>query len=293
MTIATKFIDEPLLEFGSGQKVEHPQDGLFLYGPVKGAGSPAVIHVGIIGTQDGINLVKTWLIALAGRLPADHPGQLHTSAWPGFEAAFGVSLVTNPLVAIAISGADVANAIGKTNRYDAVRSAVKLFENAILEHYRADERRPDVWIVIVPEIVHRYGRPQVSGPKQTTKSDLMSEKTAAGFLQGGALFPELTEEAGTYLFARNFHDQLKAQLLHKEVVIQVVRETTINPSLELDRWGNPKRAVQERARIAWNMSTTLYFKGARLQPWQLADVRPHVCYVGPQDSPHFRRGHKY
>ena len=38
--------------------------------------------------------------------------------------------------------------------------------------------------------------------------------------------------------------------------------------------------LQERARIAWNFSTTLYFKGARVQPWQLADVRPRVCYVG-------------
>jgi hypothetical protein len=32
VTIAAHFIPEPLPEFGSGQKVEHPQDGLFLYG---------------------------------------------------------------------------------------------------------------------------------------------------------------------------------------------------------------------------------------------------------------------
>jgi hypothetical protein len=32
MTIQTHFIEEPLLEFGNGQKLEHPQDGLFLYG---------------------------------------------------------------------------------------------------------------------------------------------------------------------------------------------------------------------------------------------------------------------
>jgi hypothetical protein len=138
-----------------------------------------------------------------------------------------------------------------------------------------------VWIVVVPEIVHRYGRPQVSGPKESTPSKLMSEKTAAGFLRaGGALFPAMADEAQIYLFARNFHHQLKAQLLHKEVVIQVVRETTLDPRLELDRFGNPARSVQERPRIAWNFSTTLYFKGARLQPWQLANVRPRVCYVG-------------
>jgi hypothetical protein len=63
-------------------------------------------------------------------------------------------------------------------------------------------------------------------------------------------------------------------------VIQVIRETTLDPSLDLDRFGNPKRSVQEPAKIAWNFSTTLYFKGARLQPWQLADVRRGVCYVG-------------
>jgi hypothetical protein len=184
------------------------------------------------------------------------------------------------LVTIPIPASDISNAISKTNRVDAVRSTVKIFEQAIFEHFRTDERRPDVWLVVVPEKVYRYGRPQVSGPKDATPSDLMSQRTAAGFLRGGALFPDMTEEARTYLFARNFHHQLKAQLLHKQAVIQVIRETTLDPSLETDRFGNPTRSVQERAKIAWNFSTTLYFKGARLQPWQLADVRSGVCYVG-------------
>jgi len=281
MTIQTHFIEEPLLEFGSGQKLEHPQDGLFLYGPVAAQGNPEVIHVGIVGTQDGINLATKWLAILMGRLPVERPEQLHSSPWPGFQAAFGVRLETKPLVTIALSGNDISNAIRKTNRHDAVRSTVQLFENAILEHLRSDERRPDVWITIVPEIVHRYGRPQVGGPKDSTPSALMSEKSAAEILRtGGALFPDMANEAQIYLFARNFHHQLKAQLLHKEVVIQVVRETTLDPAIELDRFGHPTRSLQERARIAWNFSTTLYFKGARVQPWQLADVRPRVCYVG-------------
>jgi hypothetical protein len=293
MSIETHFIAEPLLEFGHQQKLEHPQDGLFLYGPVRTQGTPEVIHVGVIGTADGINLVQQWLAALISRLPTEQPSQLHTSAWPGFQAAFGVRLETTPLVSIALSGSDITNAIRKTNRYDAVRTTVKLFEDALLEHYRSDERRPDVWIAIVPEIVHRYGRPQVSGPKEAIKSTLMSEKTAAGFLRSDSLFPDMISEAQTYLFARNFHHQLKAQLLHQEIVLQVVRETTLNPSLEVDRFGNPVRSVQERARIAWNFSTTLYFKGARSQPWQIADVRPRVCYVGlvfKQDSSPAKQG---
>ena len=58
MTIETHYLDEPLLEFGNGQKVEHPQDGLFLYGPVAAQGNPKVLHVGVVGTSDGIALVS-------------------------------------------------------------------------------------------------------------------------------------------------------------------------------------------------------------------------------------------
>ena len=84
MTIQTHFIEEPLLEFGNSQKLEHPQDGLFLYGPVAAQGSPEVIHVGIVGTQDGIELVTKWLTVLMRRLPVERPEQLHSSPWPGF-----------------------------------------------------------------------------------------------------------------------------------------------------------------------------------------------------------------
>jgi hypothetical protein len=68
-------------------------------------------------------------------------------------------------------------------------------------------------------------------------------------------------------------------LLDSDMVIQIIRETTLDPTVVLDNFGNPKRSVQEPARIAWNFATTLYFK-ARGQPWQLADIRPDVCYVG-------------
>ena len=281
MTIQTHFITEPLLEFGSGQKLEHPQDGLFLYGPVGVPGTPQSLHVGVVGTPDGIALTQKWLTTLVGRIAANRTDQLHTSAWPGFQTAFGVKLVSNPLVKIALDGAEIFNAIRKNNRYDAVRSAVKIFEDAILNHFRVDERRPDVWLIVVPEVVHRYGRPKVVGPKEAIASTIISEKAAAEILRGGgSLFSDMTSEAQIYLFARNFHHQLKAQLLRKQVVVQVVRETTLDPTIELDHFDNPVRSLQEPARIAWNLATTLYFKGARAQPWQIADVRPRVCYVG-------------
>src|SRR6516162_360873 len=111
MTIQTHFIDEPLLEFGSCQKLEHRQDGLFLYGPVASQGSPGVIHVGIVGTADGIQLVTKWLEILMRRLPVERPEQLHSSPWPGFQAAFGIRLETKPLVTIPLSSNDISYAI--------------------------------------------------------------------------------------------------------------------------------------------------------------------------------------
>jgi hypothetical protein len=279
MTLTAGLFSEPLLEFGFGQKVEHPQDGLFLYGPVAARGRPASVHVGVIGSASGIALVREWLNRLAGPIAVRDPTQLHTSPWPGFQAALGARLVAEPLAAIILDAAAIDAAARKGNRTEAVRSTVRLFEEAILDHLRTEESRPDVWLVVIPEVVFSYGRPKVAAPADAASSTLIGERAARRILQEGSLFPEDEEQARTYLFARNFHHQLKCQLLHKEVVIQIVRETTLDPTLELDHFGRPKRSVQESAKIAWNFATTLYFK-ARGQPWQLADVRPGVCYVG-------------
>jgi hypothetical protein len=279
MSLTAHYLPEPLIEFASGQKLEHPQDGLFLYGPVDNPDRPSVIRVGVIGTPAGIQLVRNWLPHLVGRIAVRDADKLHTTSWPGFQAAFGAQLVTQPLAEIAISGTAIENAIRKSNRTDAVRATVKLFEDALAEHLRIEETRPSVWLVVVPEVIFDYGRPTVAGPRNAIPSKLVSARAARRILQEGDLFADVEEEARTYLFARNFHHQLKCQLLGTDMVIQIIRETTIDPSLVLDNFGNPKRSVQEPARIAWNLSTTLYFK-AGVQPWQLADVRPGVCYVG-------------
>jgi hypothetical protein len=68
VTFSSHFLKEPLLEFANGQKVEHPQDGLYLYGPVKSVGVPQTIQVGVVGTPDGIALAGRWLLSLQGAI---------------------------------------------------------------------------------------------------------------------------------------------------------------------------------------------------------------------------------
>jgi hypothetical protein len=95
----------------------------------------------------------------------------------------------------------------------------------------------------------------------------------------GSLFPEDRKAAEIYRYELNFHHQLKARLLDEKAVIQIVRETTLTPEQFIDEAGRQLRRTQDPATIAWNLSTTAFFKASG-KPWKLANVRPGVCYVG-------------
>ena len=79
MTVQTHFIKEPLLEFGNSQQLEHPQDGLFLYGPVNAGGNPEVIHIGVVGTSDGIAILARWLMTTHRKMSAYDPKRTRAS----------------------------------------------------------------------------------------------------------------------------------------------------------------------------------------------------------------------
>jgi hypothetical protein len=278
MTLSCRYLPEPLLEFAAGQTVETPKDGLFLFGPVEALGGRSEIRIGAVGTASGLALLRHWLGAIGVRI-AGKPGTLWAPDWPGFETVFNVSITTPPLVEITLDAATLESSIKKSNRADAVRSAVLLYEQAIRNYLQAEERRPDVWVVVVPDVVHRYGRPQVAMPPkgEQTLSRLISKKAAERFHSAGDLFPETIQEAAeVYRYKDDFHHQLKAQLLNDRVALQLVRESTLQPPIEDS---NSRSSLQDRATIAWNFATTLYFK-ADARPWQLAGVRPGVCYVG-------------
>jgi hypothetical protein len=284
LSLVVRHLPEPLLEFGYGQCIEAPKDGLFLFGPIEGSTGRNQVRLGAIGTNTGLALLRNWLSRLRGSIPGKVDKQGHdvlwAPAWPGFEACFGISLPERPLAEIELSKVDIEAAIKKSNRADAVRTTVKLFEERINHYRNAEERQPDVWIVVVPDVVYRYGRPKVSGPPvaERTSSDIVSRKGAARLFKSGDLFPETFKDADTYLFSMNFHHQLKAELLRSQVVLQLIRESTLE-----DRAITPNsrqsRGLQDEASIAWNFSTTLYFK-TDAKPWALAGVRPDVCYVG-------------
>jgi hypothetical protein len=144
-------------------------------------------------------------------------------------------------------------------------------------------------MVVIPEDVYRYCRPEskVSKAEAVQPDFLLGKKAATRLLTGEmGLFEEDNRAAEVYLYDLDFHNQLKARLLEQQAAVQVVRETTLAPDQFLTAAGRPARRLQDQATVAWNLSTTIYFKAGG-KPWQLANVRPGVCYVGivfKQDS---------
>jgi hypothetical protein len=103
---------------------------------------------------------------------------------------------------------------------------------------------------------------------------LLGKKGAMSVREKGSLFAEEMDAIAIYEYELNFHNQLKARLLDSRQVIQVVRETTLTPEDD-----GPRRSLQDPASVAWNLSTTSFYK-ADGKPWRIAEVREGVCYVG-------------
>ncbi len=279
-------LSEPRLEFAFGQKLETPKDGLVLFGPYDDPAGRSTLRLGIIGTSIGIGLVQQFLKRISGHIPGKFNDQGHpvqwAPSWPGFQACFGVGLSDDPIAVMSLKQDLIEMAIKKDNRADAVRSTVRIFQDAIEKFLAEEERLPDVWIVAVPDIVFKYGRPQVGPPPKAerTESNIISENAAKRFFDEGDLFPDTLADAEVYQFASNFHHQLKAELLRSKVAIQLVLESTLHDRTLLRNTPPANRkGLQDEASVAWNFATTLYFK-MDAKPWALADVRPGVCYVG-------------
>lgn len=275
-----KFLTEPLLEFAHNQFEEHPKDGLYLYGPTKSQGSGSALKFGVIGTTQGLELFEGWSKVIKGYIPPFKEGVAHHSAFPGFEAAFGLKWPDQAVSTIAVSGEKISTQIRLTNRHEAIKKTVDIFADSI-ELYLQDEGdvTPDFWYVVIPDEVYRWGRPMKAPPLQERIEGeaRMSKKAAKEFLQAPSLFDEDNKQAELQKFDLNFHNQLKARLLSK-AVIQIVREATLIGGSTFDE-DQSRSSVQDPATIAWNLCSTSYYKSAG-PPWKLKDIREGVCYVG-------------
>jgi len=248
---------------------------------VESKGRPQHIKIGLVGTPFGIQLYRRWSKALNRFIPALAENSLNHVPFPGFNSLMSATIAAEPEREAVLAPARLASAIRQGRRHEAIREAVSLYEDAIRNNLE-ENFALDVWIVVIPDEVYRYGRPNSIVPKdERVKSSLaISRRRATEIISGSrSLFEEENIEAETYLFEPNFHHQLKARLLdRRDVVLQIVRESTLDALVQKEST-IVKRRLQDSASIAWNLSTTLFFKAGG-NPWKLSYVRPRVCYIG-------------
>lgn len=281
-------IPEPLLEFAHGQTVEYPRDGLYLFGPCDSQKRPGVTRYGVIGTREGVERFRRFSTKMRGYIPVPVPGPRSRKiepqhvAFPGFQEAFNSEWPEKPVAVIQdIQMDEIENTIRIQNRHEAIHGCVDLFVSRLEQEENRLEAPPSFWFVVIPEIVYELGRPQsrVSRMDAVAGTVTISKRKAEELKVAPSLFPEEHEGADIYEYATHFRRQLKARLLKSKIVTQILRETTLAPEDFTKANGMPLRRLEDSATVAWKLGTGAYYKGGG-RPWQLANVRPGVCYVG-------------
>jgi hypothetical protein len=279
-------IAEPSLEFSYGQKSPYPKDGLFLYGPHRKPAKAPQISIGVIGSSAGVSHLKSWATKLKGRIDVPPPkrgekkNRLHLSNFPGIEEAFGISFDPKDIVAYTIDPKELDTATRTVNLHEAVRKAVEIYVEKVKQHDKNEERKVDVWLLILPELVFERCKPRAKrtglplvrgdfGKRQTERVDL-------------PLLEPVIDQSSEDIFddIPDFHRQTKAAFLKLNCTSQLIRETTLAPDAFLNKAGYPTRRLQDPATVGWNLATGLYYKTQAEPPWKLASARSGVAYIG-------------
>ena len=288
LVLEIKHIAEPRLEFGFGQKLEYPRDGLYLFGPVSAGVSIAQVRYGVIGTTQGVRRFQGWSQTVSGFIDIPDSSVRSKSIepqhipFPGFEQVFAAkwSGQTSEIISDIDTDA-LQRALKIRNRHEAIKSVVSMYVDRLVAAQDRLENPPSFWFVVIPEEVYVLGRPQsrVIKAEQVQGQVSISARRARQLEAQPTLFGDEEKEADVYKYAAHFRRQLKARLLKDRVVTQIVRETTLAPTEFLSESGWPLRRIEDPATVAWKLCVGAYYKAGG-RPWQLADVRPSVCYVG-------------
>lgn len=278
------FLDEPRVEFGHGQKMHDPRDGLTLFGPFDGA-SPT-FRWGAVGTPRGLGYLDEWVTSIQSPVfppAATRAKGLNASrvTFPGYEAAFRSAWPSRPSIRCAIDETELNRRIHIAEVHQRVYGAVSLFSDPIENAVRTEDAPVNLWLVVVPDELWKYCRPLSKVPKalqEPNPTGLTLSKARKLAIQPD-LFSASNEIPPAFEFEPHFHNQLKARMLGR-AVIQIVKESTMAPTKVLGATGRPLVDHSKKlSEIAWNLSTTVFYKaGAR--PWRLGEVREGVCYLG-------------
>jgi hypothetical protein len=277
------YIEEPNILFAHGQKCTDARDGLALFGPLNQIYG---IKSGVIATQNGLRIFKKYLNQI--QKPIYNQNNITRPMFPGFEAVFGCKWESQNVIFKEVTDEEIGKYLYNASTHKRTYDLVTLFIDKIIAANKNDEERVDLWFVIVPDEIYKYCRPNSTLPKELVQTkSLISKSKAKNFHYTPTLFEdynqelqEVENEAKTYNYDAQFHDQLKARLLQYTIPTQILRESTLAWREFKNTFGAPIRNFEKiEGHLAWTISTAAYYKAGG-KPWKLGDIRPGVCYLG-------------
>lgn len=262
MQFESKVFDEPLLEFGDKHSHADPRWGLIEAGPLQ-TYLGEVINVAVVGssatiehTEEFLQEATTGFESQADKLPNLNP------EWPGLQNRnpFRCDFAIEPNGVSALSLAEIAKIVREPHDGKAVNMAVDaIYRN--LQSLDDSGSQPDVAIVALPvALIERVWIAHENRKGMTEKEDT-----------GGSDAP-------------NFRGLLKAQAMNLGFPIQIVWEDVVNENARIPRKikESSERKIQDRAGRAWNLLTTMYYKGSGRVPWRRLPTEGEFksCYIG-------------
>lgn len=241
--IKAQYLSEPALAFAGGREALDQKEGLAKFGPASlGEGRhPREIRLGYIGSGRSIEKAQGWFARAAEGVEGDAAKNL--ARFPGFaeDRGFFTRLVTTPGLIETITAHELDD-IGTPKRVaDRFQAAVSTLSRK-LRLLRQGDERPDVVILALPDemLVHTQ-RVKYHDPDRG-------------------------------LVYRDFRRAIKAELMRHQIPTQILREHVSGAE-------PGDRNVDHASRVAWNLCTSLYYKGGGV-PWRPVGLRPDSCYIG-------------
>jgi len=280
-----KYFEEPKLTFGKGQTAEDPRDGLMLFGASEEFSKNSV-KAGVVGTTEGIKLYREFVKTLQSPIISSkkiYGSEIDIEAqrpsYTGFEATFGIEWNEEPVLSKFLDEGQIENLLRIKNKKKRTRQLVDYYANKIVESRSKDDKRVDLWFVIVPRSVYikcRYGSRGEEISKQIEQKIQQMNQGQIGLFED--YDEELKELEKLKEDSSDFHNLLKATLLKAKVEspIQIVVEPTLKFR---DKLRNKELSDDIKAHLAWTQSVAVYYKLGN-KPWILNDVRNEVCYLG-------------
>ena len=276
---AITVLDEPPLQFASGQTALSPHDGLGLFGPYSAnALSPLVSpDYIVVGAEEGIANFERWSQAM------NHPWavrEVHKHRlwppYPGFDVAFGGKWLEKPAAVAASDREKLLEASRKRDPHERCFAVVGMYLDELSKLKDKCEKRDTkiaVAICVIPDDVWKNCRPKsvIADPSDEARGRKEKRSRRRGQLD---LFEEFDPDQ--YHLAPDFRRQLKARTMRYDMPLQLIRESTLRLS-DVNVFG--ERGLTPVSDRMWNLGCALFYKAGG-KPWKLQSAREGVCYIG-------------